>query len=118
MRRTDSTETDDLNSSTKAESILTKIPCGMSDDETENITANSVTYKEVSRQIKFVTNRMGRQLERICELMKELKDKQSRRSYEDTLSCIATVSFTGSEQSSDWSLLNNIRKMLPPGTEI
>ena len=74
MKKAVSTETNNIDSSTQTESILVNASRRMSDNETENTTSDSVTFKKVASEIKDITDVLSRQLERLWELIKELKD--------------------------------------------
>ena len=56
MKRTVSTETDDIGNSAETESIVAKTPIRMSDHEIENSSSRSASSEEVARQIKAVTD--------------------------------------------------------------
>ena len=86
MKQTVSTETDDIDESTQTESIVANTHHKMSDHEIKNSSSNSVTPGQVARQIKAVTNLLPRHLERLCELMRELKHEPSERRQEETTS--------------------------------
>ena len=58
----------------------------MSDHETENSPATSVTSEEVGRQIKTVTDPFTEQMAHLSELMLELREEQANRRHEETTS--------------------------------
>ena len=65
----------------------------MSDHEIENSSRFSVTSEEVAQKIRPVTELLApQQLAHICELMRELKNEQTNRRYEETASFRATSS--------------------------
>ena len=54
-------------------------------EDAGNVAASSsvpITSKEVARQIKVATDPLTKQLEKLCDLMKELRRDTSRRSEE------------------------------------
>ena len=71
MKKTVSTETDNIDSSTETKNIKANTPNRMSGHRIENTFRSSITSEEVTRQIMAVTDSLTRQLERLSELMRE-----------------------------------------------
>ena len=65
----------------------------MSEHEVENSSSNYVNSEEVACQIKAVTDHLSRQLERLCELLRELTEEQSGRRHKETLVSYQAVAF-------------------------
>ena len=77
MKRVVSTETEDGDSSAETASLITNNHDRMSDHETEKSSGSSTTSEEVAWQIKAVTDFLMQQMAHLCELMRELEEKQS-----------------------------------------
>ena len=52
----------------------------------------SITYEELKRQIKAVTDPLNQQLAQRCELMQELRCEKAHRRHEETACTRATIS--------------------------
>ena len=81
MKKTVSTETDDIESSKKIEKIIANTSMRLSDHPIEKTSSNSVTSEEVAGQIKAVSDPLTRQLERLCKLMRKLENEQLQRDH-------------------------------------
>ena len=67
----------------------------MPDYKIENTSGISVTSGKVAHQNDAVMDPLTRQLERVCDLIGELKDEQSSRRHGKTTSLRATSSSSG-----------------------
>ena len=73
----------------------------MSDPEIETSSSEAVTFEDVERQIRAVTDPLTQQLAHLCELMKELRDVQTHRRHEETVSSRTAGTSAGSTSRSD-----------------
>ena len=73
----------------------------MSDPEIETSSSEAITFEDVERQIRAVTDPLTQQVAQLCELMKELRDAHTHIGHEETASPKATSSSTGGTNWSD-----------------
>ena len=101
MRRAVAVETDEIDCSSKTDSLIKNTTRRMSDHEIETSPSVSATFGEVARQIKPVADPLTQQLAHLCELMQDVRIEQVHRRHEETASSRAASSSSGSDGLSD-----------------
>ena len=101
MKKAVAIETDEIDSSTETESLITNTPRRLSDHEKETSPSVSFMSEEVARQIKSVANPLIQKLAHLCQPMPELRNEQVNRHHEETASSRAANSSSGSAGLSD-----------------
>ena len=101
MKRNKSTETDEIENSTKSESLIANAPCRKSGHEVQKSSSASVTSEEAVRQIRALNYRLTQLLAHLCKLMRELRNEQANRRHGETASSRAASWTSGSGSRSD-----------------
>ena len=102
MKRTIGNEIDNIESSTEIERIIAFSLSRILDREPKNSSSVSVTFKEVARQLKVITDPLTQQLSQLCDLVRESKNKQDKKGHNRAAS---STSGTGSRSDSTISIL-------------
>ena len=77
MQRSIATNMDDIESCTETVNLIASTPSRLSDHEVDKTRSVSITCEEVVWQIRVVTDPLTQQLAHLCELICELKKKQT-----------------------------------------
>ena len=101
MKKCIAVETEENDSSTETENLLSYTPRRTLDLEIETSSSEAVTFEDVERQIRAVKDPRRQQLARLCELMEEIWDALLHTSHEETTFSRATISSTGGPSRSD-----------------
>ena len=101
MKKSLAVETEENHRSTEAENWWANTPRRKSDPEIETSPSEAVTFEDVERQIRAITDPLTQQLAHLCELMKELRGAHMHGRHEETASSRAFSSSTGARSRFD-----------------